>query len=250
MSNSSSFILENYGYCPICEKEVKFFSKEWWLRDHYFCSNCGSIPRERALMAVIISHYPQWRQAIIHESSPFDRGASIRLKNECQNYIPSQYYIGEELGQIINGIRCENLESLTFEDESIDLHITQDVFEHVFNPLKAFSEISRTLIPGGMHIFTVPLVNKMKPSQRRADISPDGKVIHYVEPCYHGNPVGDGRSLVTIDWGYDICNYIFQASGLFTKMTCIDDIGRGIRAEFIEVLVTFKPLTKLSLDLG
>ena len=59
--------------------------------------------------------------------------------------------------------------------------------------------------------------------------------------AYHGNPVGDGRSLVTIDWGFDIVQYIFYSCGLFTHLVYIDDLSRGIRAEFIEVLVTIKP---------
>ena len=51
----------------------------------------------------------------------------------------------------------------------------------------------------------------------------------------------DGRSLVTVDWGFDICRHIFEACGLFTQLIQIDDPGRGIRAEYIDVLVTFKP---------
>jgi hypothetical protein len=37
-----------------------------------------------------------------------------------------------------------------------------------------------------------------------------------------------------MDWGYDICEFIFKASGLYTTIVCIDDISRGIRAELIE----------------
>ena len=50
---------------------------------------------------------------------------------------------------MVQGVRCENLEELTFPDESIDLHISQDVMEHVFQPKRAFAEIARTLRPGG-----------------------------------------------------------------------------------------------------
>jgi SAM-dependent methyltransferase len=155
-------------------------------------------------------------------------------------YIPSQYFPDQEPGSIVGAIRCENLEALTFDDESIDLHVTQDVLEHVFHPSEVFKEIARTLKPGGMHICTVPLVNKGKPSTLRARI--ENKEIVYVEPeQYHGNPVGDGRSLVTVDWGFDICRHIFEASGLFTYIVYIDDLSKGIRAEYIEVLVTVKP---------
>ena len=130
---------------------------------------------------------------------------------------------------------------MSFPDESIDIHISQDVMEHIFNPDAAFREIARTLKPGGMHIFTAPLVNKWKATECRACLDSNGQ-INYLKPEeYHGNPVGDGRALVTYDWGYDICKHIFDASGLFTHMIKIDDLSKGIRAEYIEVLVTIKP---------
>lgn len=245
---SSEYYFENYGFCPICETKVKFIAKNEWLRDHYLCTSCGSIPRERALMEVIKTQYPNWASAVIHESSPGNRGASVRLRDECENYLPSQYFLDSRAGQILNGVRCENLEALTFEDNSIDLHITQDVMEHVFNPSKAFSEIARTLKTGGMHIFTVPLVNKWEPSMRRTKKDLEGNIIYLKEPEYHGNPIGDGRSLVTFDWGFDICEYIYQWSKLFTQIIYIDDIGKGIRAEYIEVLLSYKVLGKQLLE--
>lgn len=241
-------IIENQGVCPICESEVNFVSNNEWLRDFYLCSKCGSIPRERALMEVIKTYYPQWRQAVVHESSPVPRGTSLRLRNECKEYIPSQFFLDKEPGEIVNGVRCENLERLTFDDESIDLHVTQDVMEHVFNPDRAFAEIARTLRPGGMHIFTVPLVNKGVESRRRVSIDEAGEITHHLEESYHGNPIGDGKSLVTFDWGFDICEHIFQSSGLFTQLIYLNDISKGIRAEYIEVMVSKKPLVSNSYD--
>lgn len=144
----------------------------------------------------------------------------------------------------MKGVRCENLEALTFADESVDLHITQDVMEHILRPSRAFGEIARTLKPGGAHVFTVPLVNKHNPSKLRAKINDAGELIHVAPPVYHGNPVSQDGALVTVDWGYDICAYIFNSSGLFTHRLYIDDITKGIRAEYIDVLVTIKPTSK------
>ena len=238
MSNN---ILDSEGYCSTCNQNVTFVAKHAWLRDHFVCVKCGSIPRERALMQVIEQFYPNWRDLIIHETSPGNRGASVRLQQECKHYLPSQFFPNQKLGDIHNGMRCENLEKLTFEDNSIDMHVSQDVMEHIFNPDKAFKEIARTLKPGGAHIFTVPLVNKMLPSKVRAKISEAGKIEYIEEAMYHGNPIDAQGSLVTMDWGYDIVNYIFDSTGLFTYILTIDDISKGIRAEYIEVLVTVKP---------
>lgn len=231
----------NRGYCPTCTQEVIFIAKGSWLRDNYLCACCGSKPRERALMRALEIYFPNWASMVIHESSPIDRGASVRLKRECASYIPSQLFPDVGPGSFKNGVRCENLEALTFADESIDVHITQDVMEHVFAPSAVFREIARTLKPGGAHVFTVPIVNKHNPSKIRAKIAADGRVVHLEPAQHHGNPLSKDGALVTVDWGFDICRHIFDSCGLFTHVLYQDDQSRGIRAEYIEVLITIKP---------
>ena len=240
ISTKRTPFLRNSGYCPTCAREVIFFSPDAWLRDHYRCLNYGSIPRERALMQVIESHFPNWRSLTIHESSPCDRGASRRLSQECSQYIPSHFFPDQERGKTIGKFRCENLEALTFASDSIDLHVSQDVLEHVFHPSMAFREIARTLKPGGAHVFTVPIVNKFKRSTPRAHTREDGRIFHLEPPVYHDSPISDAGSLVTVDWGVDICQHIFDSCGLFTYVICLDDLSKGIRAEYIEVLITVR----------
>jgi SAM-dependent methyltransferase len=77
------------------------------------------------------------------------------------------------------GYRSENLEKQTFPDEAFDLVVTQDVFEHIFDAPTAFLKNYRTLRSGGAHIFTTPLVNKGKPSERWASLSDAGIVYHH-----------------------------------------------------------------------
>jgi len=233
--------LVNPGHCPVCARDVVFSSPDAWLRDHYLCSNCGSIPRERALMTVIESFFPTWRELAIHESSPSQRGASKRLSEEAPKYFASQKFSNAVRGSMVDNVRCEDLEALTLSDDSVDLHVTQDVFEHVVHPARAFKEIARTLKPGGAHIFTVPLVNKSNPSAVRVIEDGEGREVHVLPAVYHGNPISDEGSIVTVDWGYDICQAIMEACGLFTHMIHIDDLTKGIRAEYIEVLVTVRP---------
>jgi len=198
-------------------------------------------------MLAIDRFYPNWNSLRIHESSPVNRGTSLRLQKECSQYIPSQYFLDKDSCEYVDGVLSENLESLSFPDNSIDIHITQDVMEHVLNPEKAFKEIARTLKPGGAHIFTVPLVNKNDKSERCAVLADDGTIRHLrLPPEYHGNPLSNEGSLVTTRWGYDITRHIFDACGLFTEIIFIDALEFGIRADLIEVLLTRKELLKPS----
>ena len=231
----------NTGFCYSCNQTTQFTARQTWWRDHYLCDHCGSIPRERALMYCIEKFYPAWREKVIHESSPVLRGTSLRLKKETKAYLPTQYFPGVERGLIHSGFRNEDLEQLTFQNESIDLHVTQDVFEHIFDPAQAFREIARTLRPGGAHLFTTPLVNKISPTEWCARKGPNGTIEHLIDPPeYPGNPVSREGSLVTVHWGFDILKFIHDACGLFTEMVYIDALELGIRAEFIEVLITRK----------
>lgn len=233
-------LFENWGYCPTCPGPTRFVVENAWLRDHYLCARCGSIPRERALMLVLDERFPDWPGLRIHESSPSPRGASVRLARECAGYVASQFFPDTAPGQTKDGMRCENLEALTFPDESFNLHVTQDVFEHLFDPAAAWREIARTLRPDGAHVCTVPLVNKQRPSRRRARLAENGTVEHLLPPEFHGNPISADGSLVTVDWGYDITRHIFAASGLTSELIVIDRIDHGIRAEFIDILISYK----------
>lgn len=233
-------VLESRGFCPICERPASFVARDAWLRDHLKCTRCGSIPRERALMSVLQQRFPNWRDMRIHESSPGRRGVSRRLALECRGYVPTHFFPDRPLGSTVGNYRCENLEQLTFADESIDLHVTQDVFEHILRPKNAIAEIARTLRVGGAHLFTVPLVNKDTPTRMRVDVQAGGEVLHLQPPEYHGNPIDAKGSLVTVDWGYDIREIIAGICGLETEIIRIDDLSKGIRAEFVEVLVSRK----------
>lgn len=97
---TSDIILQSDGYCSTCNQNVSFVAKSAWLRDHFLCSKCGSIPRERALMQVIEQFYPNWRDLNIHETSPGDRGASLRLSQDCKSYVPTQFFLIRSLDWI------------------------------------------------------------------------------------------------------------------------------------------------------
>lgn len=235
------------GHCPLCEQDVQFEMKQPGFFRSMRCSECDSGPRQRALWLALNGAFPKWRDRVIHEGSPGWDRVSQRLVRECKYYTASQYDPGFPSGHFVEktSLPCgkffiQNLEEQTFDDESFDLVITQDVFEHVFDPFRAISEIARTLRPGGATLMTVPVVRKFAPSRRRARRLMSGVVQHLVPAEYHGNPMSNDGSLVTVDWGYDIAAQFAKASGMYFVMQTFEDMRAGIRDECNQILIGYK----------
>ena len=226
------------GTCPICGKRTVFVKEGPWLRDQFLCYRCRSIPRLRALIHVLETRFPSWREQHVHESSP-DGPASAKLARECRHYTPTHFFPDVPPGDFKNGIRCENLERQTFADESLDLIVTSDVFEHVLNPAQGFAEIARTLRRGGAHVFTVPWF-WWKKTLVRAVLAEDGSIRNLEPADYHGNPIDDKGSLVVTEWGRELCDFIFRCSGLTTTAILIRDKQLGLAGEFCEVFISTK----------
>lgn len=235
-----TFFFKHFGFCPCCDKEVEFVARHSWLRDNFLCDNCGCKPRERALMKVIENEYSNWRELRIHESSPMDRGHSLKLKVGCKDYTPTHYFPNQSLGKVFKGFRNEDLEDQTFEDESFDIVVTSDVMEHIYEPEKAFKEIHRTLKKGGAHIFSVPIINKFSETERWAKKGKNGEPVFLYEPEWHGNPIDKTGSPVTFHWGFDIVDYIKKNTGGDAEIIYQDDLKYGIRAEYIEIIIQKK----------
>jgi SAM-dependent methyltransferase len=243
MTNPEQTVVASWrGRCPICEQDTVFEARNAWFRDHLICQSCpgGSIPRERAIMRVMRELAPDWKQRSIHEGSPSSRGASVILARDCVDYAPTQFYPDVPRGTYRDGVRCEDLERQTFDDESFDLVITQDVMEHIFHPDRACREIWRTLKPGGLYLHTTPIYKDRVTTERRASIGTDGKVVHLAEPEYHGNPIDPKGSLVTFHYGYDLADLIAEWTPFDVEIRRFHQRSGGIIAEFSEVVICRK----------
>lgn len=237
---AGEYYFEQAGLCPICHRETRFIARNPWHRDHLRCQHCGSLPRERALISVLEMLFPNWRNLKLHESSP-GSPSSMMMARECAGYIATHYYPDIEPGKLHEGIRCENLEQQTFPDESFDIVITQDVFEHIFDYRRAFRDVMRTIKPGGAHIFTTPKYKGLAKTEDRAVLR-DGQVVHLTKPEYHGNPIDpQGGALVTVYYGDDLPEIIYRETGCPTTIYILKQERLGTAAvEFIEVFVTRK----------
>ena len=227
----------NPGFCVCCRSETFFRIDGTYLRSHYRCSRCESVPRFRHIVHILDRIAPDWTlRKKIHESSP---GLSF-VQQQASDYGFSHFLPDQMLGSVVNGIRSEDLESLTFGNATFDLFITQDVLEHVFDPARALSEIMRVVRPGGAHVFTAPKHEKLLVSRPRARKAGEG-IEHLMPAEYHGNPVGDHRSLVTWDYGADFETLISVWTGCPVTTYVTRDPALGLDGQYPEVFVVRKP---------
>ena len=241
------------GHCPLCEQDVSFEMTTPKFYRSLRCGSCGSGPRQRALWLALNGAYPNWRELSIHEGSPGWDIVSRKLASECSNYTASQYEPMLQNSHVVTETRLpcgkytvQNLEAQTFADECFDLVITQDVFEHIYDPLQAIAEIARTLKPGGATLMTVPVVRRFAPSRRRARLV-NGEIMYLAPAEYHGNPVSKDGALVTMDWGFDIAGQLAAASGMYFIMQTFENMDFGIRDECNQILIGCKaPLPSLA----
>jgi SAM-dependent methyltransferase len=167
-----------------------------------------------------------WRDGKVYEAGP-SGPLSRYLANECPTLTTSFYLPDVPGGQTRDGMRSEDLENLTFDDESFDVVVTQDVLEHVLRPNRALAEIARVLRPNGLHIFTVPYTPTAL-TAARAKPGPDGDVVFLAPPEYHGDPLDPAGVLVITDWGNDLPDIVREASNLRTKVLTVTDTTAGI----------------------
>lgn len=225
----------NPGWCACCRADTQFVEVGTWLRDQYLCGRCHSIPRQRAVNLTLDTYFPGWEDSTIHESSPTNDFISRYARHYSRSYLFADVSPGQEL----DGDRCENLERLTFDDETFDLFVTQDVLEHVLRPDRAVREIMRVLKPHGAHVFTTPKHANLTETRPRVSFD-HGTFVHLLEAEYHGNPVGDGKALVTWDYGDDFEQYLWDWCSYPTVTYVTRDRSRGLDGEHLEVFVTRK----------
>lgn len=201
------------GTCAICNSQQNFimdyrYAQEWngqlipnW-RERMVCPNCGCNSRQRLIVHKIFENYNIGNNVLMYEQSS-------DVFQKVQREIPQVKgfeYVGEEYGitGTYKGIPCEDICNLSFKDESYDLIVSNDVFEHVYDYEQAFQEAYRILKPGGRLLFTVPFNANSDMTARR--VRKEGNDIILTESeWYHGNPIGDFKPLLVYQlFGWDM----------------------------------------------
>jgi SAM-dependent methyltransferase len=220
--------LNTHGSCCVCGNPATFVAdvSEWGsVRESMHCTVCQSSSRKRHVVKILLDLYaPSAR--FLYEAKPALSAFSIysavsndhlhlSLGAENPNYVCSEYFPEVEEGKEKDGVVCQNLERLTFSDQQFDMVITEDVFEHIRKPEKAFAEIHRVLKQDGRHIFTIPFMFDRKTLRR---VNTDtGEDVHVMPPDYHLDTLRN-RILVYTDFGYDLFD-LLNALGFQTEVS-------------------------------
>jgi SAM-dependent methyltransferase len=203
------------GRCDVCGNVGEFVRTDVPTRESHQCRSCNASLRYRAQAAAIATAYgspglsltelievPSFRELAIYE--PGIAGPLRYVLRRLPRHVNSYYWPDVVPGDSHDGVRCEDLRQLTFPDESFDLVISSDIFEHVRGPMDGFAEMFRVLRPGGRHVFTVPMIWPL-PSTTVARVDYSGPEDRHLQPpVYHGSPTDPKGSLVYTDFGMDL----------------------------------------------
>jgi SAM-dependent methyltransferase len=162
-----------------------------------------------SIVHVIGQRVPDLARLRVYEAS--SRGPLFDyLRRTAGELVCSELFDDLRPGQVRDGVRCEDLQALSFPDESFDLCTSTEVFEHVPDDRLAFRELHRVLRPGGRLIFTVPLFDSDETVERA--VVEAGQIRHLLPDHYHDDEIrGSGRVLVFRDYGRDVTERLLSA---------------------------------------
>lgn len=172
------------------------------------CVRCAASAIHLVIGWALREHVPDLARRDVCELSARGPLAAF-LKRAANSAALSEYFADAEPGSYRNGIRCEDVQRLTYADASFDLVTHTEVLEHVPDDARAFAELHRVLRPGGAMLFTVPLYGGY-PTVERARLRGDA-VEHLLEPAYHIDPLRGDGILAFRDYGLDIVERLHAA---------------------------------------
>lgn len=211
------------------------------------CADCGAKLRARRLARALLDTYPvdpparslfDWAR---HPAIASLRVAEVnrieglhRAVAEIPDLAYSDYTPGVLPGATVAGVRSEDLCRMSYASESFDLLLTSETLEHVPDLAAALAEVYRVLVPGGRHVFTVPLLPGVVQTYSRTVVRPDGSLLHLAPEIRH--PGGDDGYPVFTEFGLDFPEVLrragFEVSLMFWPPR-EDDLG--------QVFITRKP---------
>ena len=174
------------------------------------CLKCRANVTNLSLIPVIRQHSERFTVQSCYEMSTY--GATLDyLAATFPTVTTSEYHPGVPPGEVVDGIRNEDVQQLSFADASFDVVTCNQVFEHVPDDVQGYAECYRVLRPGGALIFSIPM-SRAAVTRQAASIV-DGEIVHHMTPEYHDSRLG-GPNTALVFWHHsinDICERVERA---------------------------------------
>jgi hypothetical protein len=181
-------IIEPFTADHIPPEDIQISGENY--RESILANQCLS--RHRGLLRVLESAFGSLNRLVeldiylAEELSGFSRW----LRDHVGDGRLTQSEYLEGIDRVVTGLLHQDLCALTFADQSFDLVLCNELFEHVYDLDAALSEIARVLRPGGRLVATFPMAfgqveNIVKATRNRAT----GEVEIRGMPDHHGDPL-------------------------------------------------------------
>jgi SAM-dependent methyltransferase len=240
---ASAIAAGRHEHCTVCGKTGPMFYRRrvnpprlvelWGLTERQAealarkescdCAGCGAKLRARRLADVLLDLYPvdgrrapdlrTWAGS--HEAGRLRIAEINRIDGihesleDLARFHPSDFFPNAHRGGYVRGVRHEDLDGLTYEDDRFDLVLTSETLEHVPDLGRALAEIRRVLVPGGRHVFTAPVAPHVAKTFPRARLRRDGSFEELAPPIRH--PGGDVGYPVFTELGMDFPEVVRNA---------------------------------------
>lgn len=204
--------------CQCCRR-WSFFVTNGSGSEFACCAVCGANLRYELLAEEIRKRFTGHLRGL--RVVEFDPGSPLKtLLSESGRYTRTFFSESVPRGEVgIQGARSEDITRLTFPSSSIDLMVSSDVLEHVIDLEAALRETARVLVPGGVHLFTVPYRDRTRPRAAWTN----GQLQYLEEPEYHSDPLNQQGILAAWDIGPDWPAHI-RTSGIDLEI-CRGPVG-------------------------
>lgn len=242
------------GYCVCCDKHVQMslnfrhanirvdgsINIAW--SEQFKCEFCGLNSRLRAVLNFLLSVENKHEKRVWlleHKTEFADALEKIYPRLTKSEFLGTERSSGEYF-KFENELPIMHQDILhpSFEPESFDLIVHNEVLEHVADYQRAISECSRLLVTGGQMVFTTPFFFRVEKTVQRTAIV-DSEVKYLLPAVYHGNPISNKGSLVFFDFGWDILEAI-EGAGLSPKLKMYYDPLYGHKGYGMFIFVSEK----------
>lgn len=191
--------------CAVCgwHLQARLSDSELGVR----CTRCGASAVTQSFVDVLRRSTDLSRSDVLELSA--SGPLATFLRQACRSVQLTELLDGVLPGDTRGGVRCEDVQRLTFADGRFDLCTSTEVFEHVEDDVQGFRELFRVLRPGGTLALTVPLTGAPATVERTHVVG--GKRENTLPPTYHADRIRGQSVFVYRDYGTDILSRIESA---------------------------------------